>query len=66
MPSVAQKEATKRWRENNKEKYDEKKNVYMRVYMNKRYDTDIEKKRKSNNYYYKKEAAIFRLILIDV
>ena len=66
MPSLAQKEATKKWRANNKESLTEKNNIYMRVYMNKRYENDTEKKRKSNYYYYNKEAAIFRLILIDV
>ena len=57
MPSVAQKEATKRWRVNNKESYDAKKKIYLKEYM-RQYMKEI--------YAYKKEAAIFRLILIDV
>ena len=57
MPSVAQKEATKRWRVNNKESYDAKKKIYLKEYM---------RQYMKERYAYKKEAAIFRLILIDV
>ena len=44
MPSQAQKDATKRWREKNREEYDAKQKVYlkeyMREYMKSRYNYD--------------------------
>ena len=64
MPSVAQKEATKRWRELNKERYDETKRVYMKDYVKSHYN-DTEKERKRKYYIFKKEAEKLRMILIE-
>lgn len=70
MPSQAQKDATKRWREKNREEYDAKQKIYlkdyMREYMKSRYNYDDNEKLKKQKYYiYKKETEKFRLILID-
>jgi hypothetical protein len=62
MYSLAQQKASMKWRENNKEKWNELSRENMKTY----YESHKEEKRikNLNHYYLKKEMKLFRNILL--
>lgn len=62
MYSIAQQKASMKWRENNKDKWNELSRDNMKIY----YEKNKEQKRikNLNHYYLKKEMELFRNILL--